>query len=184
MNISARQKLKGSISSATQKLKGGVAIGKVFHEDGNAYILVDEDGNEIAAVLTDEEVDLTATPNDIRLGTTAVTNDGVTPGEKEIPSYYVSEGIRVITSGSPFRITISHWDYKKLQALFCEFNTDLTNSVYTDKIATNDSVYNVLSTEAIASIVKDSDGKLVDFGLTNETNERYLLRYFMYKEVY
>ena len=48
--------------------------------DANTYILVDQDGNEIPAVLTEEEVELTATVNDIRIGTTAVTDDGVVTG--------------------------------------------------------------------------------------------------------
>lgn len=46
----------------------------------DTIILIDEDGNEVAAHLTDSEVELTATANDIRLGTTAITNDGVTHG--------------------------------------------------------------------------------------------------------
>lgn len=49
--------------------------------DANTYILVDQDGNEIPAVLTDEEVDLTATAKDIRAGMTAVTDEGVVEGE-------------------------------------------------------------------------------------------------------
>ena len=148
------------------------------------YILVDEAGNEIPAVYVDSEMVFTATPNDIRIGTTAVNNDGVVTGEKEIPSYYVSEGVRVITSGSPFRITISDFDFKKLQALVCPFNTSLSNSVSTEKVAIDNSVYNVLSTEVVSTIVKDAANSYADFGISNNTETRYLIRYFMYKEVY
>lgn len=46
----------------------------------NAFILVDEAGNELAAVMTEEEIDLTAEANDIRTGKTAVTDNGVIVG--------------------------------------------------------------------------------------------------------
>lgn len=50
-----------------------------FIED-NTYILVDEQGNELPAVLTEEKVDLTAEASDIRIGKTAVIDDGVVTG--------------------------------------------------------------------------------------------------------
>lgn len=46
----------------------------------NAFILVDEAGNELAAVMTEEEIDLTAEANDIRAGKTAVTDEGIIVG--------------------------------------------------------------------------------------------------------
>jgi hypothetical protein len=53
--------------------------------DAYTYIIVDENGYEIPAVLTEEEVVLTATAaNDIRIGKTAVTEEGVVVGQKEI----------------------------------------------------------------------------------------------------
>lgn len=48
--------------------------------EDNAFILVDEAGNELSAVMTEEEVDLTAEANDIRAGKIAVTDDGVIVG--------------------------------------------------------------------------------------------------------
>lgn len=148
------------------------------------YILVDEDGNEVPAVYVDSEQVFTATANDIRIGTIAASDAGIIEGEKEIPAYYVSEGVRVITSGSPFRITIADFDFKKLQALVCPFNTSLSNSVSTEKVAIDNSVYNVLSTEIVSTIIKDTANSYADFGISNDTETRYLIRYFMYKEVY
>jgi hypothetical protein len=61
----------------------GVIIGTGKMSDGeenNAFILIDENGNELAAVMTEEIVDLTAEPTDIRAGKTAVTDDGVVVG--------------------------------------------------------------------------------------------------------
>lgn len=57
-----------------------VGTGDLSTVEDNTFILVDEQGNELAAVLTEEKVDLTATANDIRSGQTAVTDDGVTIG--------------------------------------------------------------------------------------------------------
>lgn len=152
--------------------------------DANTYILVDQDGNEIPAVLTDEEVELTATTNDIRIGTTAVTDEGVVTGDKEIPSYYVSEGYRIVTAGSSFVLPTNNFDYDKLQALFCKFNTNLDDSVYTDKIVINNSVYTVLSAEKLSDVTKAGTNAQIDFGIVNNTEHRYILRYFMYREVY
>jgi hypothetical protein len=53
-------------------------------EEDNAFILVDEAGNEFEAVMTEEIVDLTAEANDIRAGKTAVTDDGVVVGTLDV----------------------------------------------------------------------------------------------------
>lgn len=152
--------------------------------DSATYILVDEQGNEVPAVYVDSELVFTATENDIRKGTTAVTNDGVVEGTKEIPSYYVSEGYKIIPSGSKFILSIHDYDYKKLQAVFCAFNTSLSDSVSVDRVAINDSVYPVQSTTAETAITKDHSNTRVDFGITNTSGKPYLIRYFSYMEVY
>lgn len=151
-------------------------------DNDNTYILVDEDGDEFPAVLTEEEVDLTATPNDIRLGAVAVTDDGVITGEKEIPVYICREGYRVITNESKFTVPTDGYDYTKLQAIFCLFNTDMMDSVAAEKVAINDCVYSVQSVEPESTIVKDSENTRIDFGITNTSGKRYLLRYFTFKE--
>ena len=153
-------------------------------DDGEAYILVDENGNEIPAVLTEEEVDLTATANDIRIGTIAVTDDGVITGEKEIPSYYVAEGSRIVTKGSALFIPSKLYDYTKLQAMVCLYNTDLDNSVAVTKVAILDNVYDVNSIVPLSTVVKDDTAGRVDLGIKNESDGMYILRYFMYKEMY
>lgn len=153
-------------------------------DDGETYILVDENGNEIPAVLTAEEVDLTATANDIRLGSIAVTDDGVIEGTKDIPTYHTVEGHRVIPNGSPFRIMHTNYDYTKLQAIICMFNTSMTDSVAAKKVVIYDGVYNVDSTELLTNVAKDPQNEWVDFGITNESGGICILRYFMYKEIY
>lgn len=149
------------------------------------YILVDEDGYEIPATLVEEEVELTATANDIRIGTTAVTDAGVIQGEKEIPAYHTLEGYTVVTPGSPVRImTVKNCEYTKLQALICSFNTSASDSVATEKVCVNDSVYPVSSTTVLSTVTVDVDSHHIDLGITNDSDEIQILRYFMYKEIY
>lgn len=148
------------------------------------YLLVDENGNEIVAALVDEEVTLTATANDVRKGTTVITDEGIIEGTKEIPAYVTAQGWRVVSAGGIFELAHTDYDYTKLQALFCMFNTNLDDSVSTDKVVINDAVYSVSSTEALSTVTKDHDIGRILFGITNESDKRYLIRYFMYKEIY
>lgn len=148
------------------------------------YILVDEDGNEIPAVLVDEPVEITATANDIRLGTIAITGDGVTEGTKEIPSYHTSFGTKLITNGSKFVLYMKNYEYTKLQAIFCPFNSSMTKSVAAEKVVIDDDVYPVQSTEIESSVTIDTVNACVDFGITNNSGKPYVLRYSSYKEIY
>lgn len=147
-------------------------------------VLVDEDGIELPAVRTDEVVTLTATANDIRQGTTAVTGDGIIEGTKEIPSYHTSEGYRLVTKDTLFHVPHVHYDYEKFQAVICPYNTSTANSVAAIKVALENNVYDVNSTQSLSTITKDSANGRVDFGLTNDTGSICVIRYFMYKEIY
>ena len=153
-------------------------------DDGETYILIDEHGNEVPAVLTDEEVDLTATANDIREGVIAVTDDGVITGEKEIPTYHTTEGFKLIISGRDIDISIpkGRYDFTKLQALVCVFNTTLTDSMATEKVAINDKVYAVNSAEPISDVVLDSATESIKFGITNDSGSHRVVRFITYKE--
>lgn len=150
------------------------------------FILVDEDGHEMQAFLTEEEVELNATPNDIRIGMTAVTDTGVTVGEKEIPSYITVEGTRKISPGADFVVKVRDglYDYTKLQSLFCLYNTETSNSVSTDKVAIGNTVYAVNSTEPLATITVDDESESIVFNITNTSDKAYIIRYFTYKEIY
>lgn len=177
------ESLIGGFIEAKGRLTGQLAIGTVIGDNNSTYILVDEEGNEIPAVLVDEETILTATANDIRLGSVAVTDDGVVVGEKYIPAYFVNEGQRIIRSGTKFVLPTPYYDYAKFQALLCPFNTTVINSVYTDRVVINNSVYDVQSTEPISGVIKDDQNSGIDLGITNESGAIYLIRYFMYTEV-
>lgn len=152
----------------------------------DTIILVDEEGTEVAAYLTEEEVDLTATPNDIRLGTTAVTDDGVVEGTKYIPSYVTTEGFKVIPAGSAMKISFysDMYDYTKFQAIICAYNTSAADSFAAEKVSINSKVYAVNSVEAIADVIVDSKNQAIDLTLVNENEKSVVIRYFTYKEVY
>ena len=153
--------------------------------DDMVYILVDENGNETPAYLSEERVELTAGPNDIRLGTVAVTGEGVTTGEKDIPAYYVTEGYRLITAGSAFVTSpFANYDFTKLQCIICPFSSSISASVAADRIAIGDSVYAVNSNEVVSTVVRDSTNETINLGLTNTSDGLYVLRYFTYKEIY
>lgn len=152
----------------------------------NTYILVDEDGYEIPAVLTEEEVELTATAaSDIRAGTTAVTDEGVVTGEKEIPAYHTTEGKQVVMAEGEIEIiNVKHSDFTKLQALICSFNTTLTDSVSTDKVCIDGKVYEVQSTILISEAVPDTVNNKISLGIKNESASPCVIHYFTYKEIY
>lgn len=158
----------------------------VAAEDVLTYILVDEDGNEVPAVLVDRETVFTATANDIRKGAVAATGDGVTVGTKEIPAYITAEGAVVIPVGSVFAIPMvaDKCEYTKLQALICDFNTSFSDSVATTKVSINNSVYNVNSTEVLSSVTSNTDNGVIDLGISNDGSNICILRYFTYKEEY
>ena len=165
-------------------------VGKVIGGGGStakAYILRTEDGQEIPAVLTEDTVNLTATANDIRLGTVAVTNDGVIEGTKRIPSYETCRGTKVVTNGSALTITNlttnDSYDYTKLQIIVCAYNSNLSNSVGAEMVTIEDNLYNVKSTDVISTITKNHDKKTIDLGIKNETGSPLIIRYFTYKEV-
>lgn len=154
--------------------------------DAATFILVDKDGNEYPAVYVDSDVVFTATANDIRKGYTAVTAEGVTEGTKEIPAYHTTEGYKLVTPGSKFILPIpnGNYEYTKLQAIFCPFSNSLEDSVAAVKVAINNKVYPVESDTSEATIAVDHAGESVDFGITNDTQQLYLIRYFSYKEIY
>lgn len=155
------------------------------YDDTQTYILVDESGNEIPAVLVDEEVELTATPNDIRMGSVAVTDDGVVTGTKEIPSYHVTEGAVLIPAGSNYSFRIpkkNRYDYTKLQAIICVFNNTISDSVNSEKVCINNKIYPVGSDVEISTITLNHDEQQILLGIVNDEDTPRVLRYFTYKE--
>ena len=161
---------------------GGGALGKTI-------ILEDEStGIEIVGVITDSEKVFTATDNDVREGSVYASNAGVSTGTKVIPSYHTITGKRKITKGKPFEIPIRNvlnlYDFTELQVLICEYNNNFEESVAAVKVVIDEKVYATNSTEVIAAVTKDDDNQKIKLEFINESENSYLLRYFLYKEIY
>lgn len=174
-----------SVTGSTKKFTPEEMIEEVKDIlNATTFILVDKDGNEYPAVYVDSDTVITATPNDIRKGTTAITAEGVIEGEKEIPAYYTNEGCKLIPSGSAFRLYVTEYGYTKLQAIICPFNTSVDASVRAEKVVIENAVYPVQSTEAESDLTIDESTNIIDFGIVNISEQPCLIRYFSYKEIY
>lgn len=186
--ISPLANLSGSIRQKID-LRGSLTIPQVIYVGGtdNTYILVDDYGNEVAAVLSDEPVNLDATEEDIRLGKQAATSKGVTVGEKFIPAYHTKEGAELIMPNSKYVIAgLKHmdlYDFTSLQAIFCEFNSSISDSVSTHAVSINGNVYRAQSTSVLSVVTKSDTNKVIDFGIMNDTEKPQIIRFFTYKEI-
>lgn len=153
-----------------------------------SYLFVDENGNEIAGILVSQETVFDATVNDVREGKTFGAETGVKTGEKFIPSYVVSEGYRIIPNGREYNLTTLYdmdlYDFTKLQAILCPYNSSISQSVAAEKVAINEGVYAVNSTDLLSTVIKDSTTKSIKLGITNNSGSPSVLRYFTYKEIY
>lgn len=157
---------------------GGASLAQV-------RIIQDAEGNEVPAVLVEQETVFDATPNDIRAGKLAATEQGVTRGTKDIPAYHTTEGVHAIPAGSAFTIPLpdgKRYEFTKLQAIICAFNTSLSDSVAAVKVCVDGDVYPVGSTVAIASAAADHEAGAINLGIVNEGETPFIVRYFTYKE--
>lgn len=148
-------------------------------------VTVDGENKTYATLYGEERAELTATPNDIRTGTVAITDDGLTTGEKDIPAYHTTQGYQLILPNSEFKIPLTDgnkYDYTKLQAMTMPFNKNIANSVAVDRAVIEDKVYNVGSTEVVANVTKDDANKSILLGVINGSTPA-IVRYFTYKEV-
>ena len=156
---------------------GGSLIGKTVE-------IVSDDGADLMGVVVDREQVLTATPNDVRTGCVCVTDDGIITGEKDIPAYHTTEISRYISNGSAFTVPLANldlYDYTKLQAIICAFNTNIEDSVSADKISILNKVYDVGSTTELSTVIKDAENKQIDLGIINNSGHPCVMRILTYK---
>ena len=153
-----------------------------------SYIFVDEEGDEVAGSLVSQETVFDAVENDVREGKVFASELGVKTGTKVIPSYNTHEGVKIVTAGSKFEITtltdMELFKFTKLQAIICDFNTSLSDSVSASKVSISGNVYEVKTVLPLAVVTANETTQSIDFGITNETNKPQILRYFTYKEIY
>ena len=151
-----------------------------------SYILVDEMGAELPAALVSQVTVFDATENDVREGKVFASDTGVKTGSKFIPSYVTTEGYAFIPKGGTFVVDIRDgrlYDFTKFQAIICPYNNAVSKSVSAEKVAINNEVYAVNSTNLLSVITKDNTTKRINLGIINNGEKPYVLRYFTYKEV-
>ena len=167
--------------------KQQIGNGETIIENPKTIVLEDENGNQVVAVLVDQEVDFTATANDIREGKVAATDDGVTIGEKFIPSYHTREGRKVVMPGEEMTITAltayDGYDYTKFQAIITPFNISVDDSTSAEFVSIEDNVYKVQTVDAVSAITKDYANRLINLNITNDFDVPCIVRYITYKEV-
>lgn len=153
----------------------------------DTVVFQDESGQEYVGTMVDQETIFTAGLNDIRQGKVAAINTGVVTGEKVIPAYHTNEGTVAIPNGSEYKIkSLKHMDlfeYTKLLAVICDYNSNLSNSVASRTVAINNQVYSVLSTIPLSEVTINNADKTIDFGVKNETGKPQILRFITYKEI-
>ena len=160
-----------------------------YSQIGKTFTIRDESGLECTAVIVDQETVFTATDNDVREGLVYASDSGVSTGSKFIPPYNTISGKRIIPIGSVCKIPITDenalglYDYTAFQCVVCAWNSDMANSVSAEKVVIEDVVYSVQSTVAETNVVKNSENQAIELGFTNNSDNIYVLRYFMYKEI-
>lgn len=154
----------------------------------DTYLLLMSDGKEIPAVVVEEETVFTATANDIREGKVAATESGVTTGTKVIPSYNTVAGYIKIPAGQsleiPFYDALGLCEYTEMQAIVCEFENSSPESVSAVMVVINNNVYAVGSNNVVSKVSSDVGNKKIVFGISNESEKAYVVRYFLYKEIH
>lgn len=147
-------------------------------------ILTDENGNEVVGVVTESVQMFDATPADVKIGKTFVSDDGCLEGT-DTKTYRVRHGAQLILPGKAFTVPIKEYDgydYTNFQAIVSLFNTSITDSTATNKVVLYDAIYNVNSDSKVADVVKNTDTKSIDFNFINDTNNVYVIHFNTYKE--
>lgn len=163
----------------------GNAVG-CYSPIGKTFIIEDENGNQITGVVTEQEVIFTAGDNDVREGMVYAGDSGVSEGTKNIPAYRTIQGVCMVFDGDNFIIdemfSYDMYDYTQLQCIIAPYASSMKNSVAADKIVLNNNVYLTNSSESISVVFKDTENKLINLNITNNSGQDYVIHYFMYRE--
>lgn len=174
-----------SVTGSTKKFTPDEMIEEVKNIlDATTFILVDTDGNEYPAVYVDSDTVCTATANDIRKGSVAITPEGVIEGTKEIPNYRAVEGHEFVKAGQSMNIFLysDMCQYTVLQAIVCRYNANINDSVSSEKVVMDGLVYNVGSTKVLSTVTVDSDTQTIKLGINNDSESPVIVRYMIIKE--
>lgn len=145
-------------------------------------ILTDESGNEVVGVVTENVQAFSATPADVRINKTFVSDNGIETGENTI-TYRTEQGFQLIRPGQDFVIQLkeyNQYNYTGLQCMIAPFNTSSNDSVAVDMVVLRNGVFKVNSTEQVASVTKDDIAKSINFNINNTSDNFYCIYYFTY----
>lgn len=157
-------------------------ISELDNEEQISYVLATSDGTQRAysQLSSKTPITLTATADDIRLNTSAITDVGYTEGTKDIPAYHTQTGRKIIEANSGVSLTLHKYDYTKLHVTLAKYNTSITDSVEVVASSVDDAVYEAKATTKLADITIDANTETINFGITADVKS--VLRYFIMKE--
>lgn len=146
-------------------------------------ILTDKNGNEVVGVVTESVQIFDATPADVRINKTFVSDNGIETGENTI-TYRTTVGYKIVAPGSVFSVSLpryNEYNYTSFQCLMCVADlANINNSVCTTMISINNGVYEVNSTIKLADVSKNAETKSVDLNVTNNSESYYLIYFSTY----
>ena len=161
-------------------------IEELDNEEQVSYVLQNAEGTDqkYAQLASEDPISLTATENDIRVNTSAITEKGYTEGSKDIPAYHSARGIKAISADSAINLVAEEnalFSYTKFQASLALYSNSLSESVQVDKVTVDDSLYKANTTTKLSDLSVDYENKAVDFGITNGDTIA-VMRYFIMRE--
>lgn len=158
---------------------------RAYSESETVYVVASDNDTAYAQLASQDVVALTATENDIRAGSLAVTEKGVVEGSKDIPPYHTKQGTVIVLPHEELKLQFytDIFDYTGFQANVAKFNTEVNDSVDVEMVVINGKVYRTGSTEPISTVVKDSVNKNIDLGIING-DSKSVIRYILFKEEY
>lgn len=157
-------------------------ISELDNEEQISYVLATSDGTQRAysQLSSKTPITLTATADDIRLNTSAITDVGYTEGSKDIPAYHTQAGKKIILPGTPITITENIYDYTHIQVTIANYNTSISDSIEVVASTIEDSLYEARSATKLADISIDASTETINLGITADVKS--VLRYFIMKE--
>lgn len=188
-NLQTLVELKGAIKASLQSQGKEVSdslstyaglIDSLENPDEVIYcVTVDGVNKAYAQLYGKKKVELTATENDIRLGTSAITNTGYTDGKKDIPGYYVIYGYKAVQAG--IEAVINYWPgIESLLVTIVPFDTSVSDSVAVKYVSVDKAMYESNSTTKISDISVDTVNERINLGVTPDV--RSILRYFVVRK--
>jgi hypothetical protein len=145
---------------------------------------VDENGVELLGIVVDKEVIFDATVNDVKIGKTFASDNGVEMGV-DTKTYHTTTASCLVLPGEQLSIPLKNndiYDYTKFQCIIVVYNSNYSTNVETVGVTLDDGVFSTMTTEKLSNITKNSNTKSIDLNITNDSSNIYAIRYFTYRE--